>query len=222
MPSSPAPICASTTPDLGWARRVLHQQLDTLSRLTAIAWRLIAPSSPASGPLSAATVFAGARNLEKALRLQVRATWALRLIDALRTRLRSELQAVENGRTPSLTGSLAADPAPSMTRNEARHPTDRTDRPEKPERPECGERPERERFGFERRASDRELAEVLKRPTAEIIALICRELGLPEDWPRLAEEACAREAGDDQRAEAPCPLAPRLPPDLPRTRAAPS
>jgi hypothetical protein len=34
---------------------------------------------------------------------------------------------------------------------------------------------------------------VLDRPLSELIALICRDLGLAPDWPRLAEEAWAQE-----------------------------
>jgi hypothetical protein len=35
--------------------------------------------------------------------------------------------------------------------------------------------------------------DILERPIGEIVALICRDLGLEPDWPRLAEQAWARE-----------------------------
>jgi len=180
-----------TASDLGRARRVLRQQLDALSRLAAAAWRLIDPAPPAE---SAATIWAGVRNLEKALRLQTRVTWALRLIAALRAKLVSDLRTVENGQLPaSLVEaiSFAAESEPAETLNKAERP----ERPE-PERPERERLRECERFSFQGRAADSKFAAILKRPTEEIIALICRELGLPADWPSLAKEAWAREGAN--------------------------
>jgi hypothetical protein len=57
---------------------------------------------------------------------------------------------------------------------------------------------------------------VLSRPVSELIAAICKDLGLDPDWPKLAEEAWAREemAGESlgwPLAELACPSAkPRL------------
>ncbi len=171
----------------GWARRVLRQQLDALARLTAIAWRLIEPPPPAADP--APTLWARLSNLEKTLRLRERVFWAQRLIEALQAKLTAELEALDNGQaTASMAETVGVEAEPNS-------------KPEA-ERPEPRENlRDRERFGFERRGSDKALAEILKRPTAEVIALICRELGLPADWPRLAEEAWAREEADDDWAE---------------------
>jgi hypothetical protein len=206
-----------TTPGLGWARRVLRQQLDALSRLKAAARRLLEPAAPAAGSVSAATLLAAARNIGRALSLQGRAMWALRLIDALRARLTAELDAVENGQAPAPPVEARSFAAESESRSsadsEARDPAERGER---------GDRPERERFGFGRSPLSDDLAKILKRPTAEIIALICRELGLPADWPRLAEEAWAREAAEGDEAEPPCPPAPRSSPDPFGITAAPS
>jgi len=188
MPSHPDPAHATNLSGLGWARRVLRQQLDALSRLAAVARRLIDPVAPAAQSASDPFGMAAIRGLEKTLRLHVRVTWAQRLIAALRAKLLADLQAVDNGQAPSFpveAGSVDPDPERPAA-NEAPSLTD------KKERPERGDRPDRER-GFGGPGSDKELAEILKRPTVEIIALICRELGLPEDWPRLAEEAWARE-----------------------------
>jgi hypothetical protein len=165
--------------------------------------------------VTAATFFTGVRNFEKAMRLRGRVDWALRLIEALRARLSADLQAVDSGGAPSVpveASSVADDPDPASA-NEAAALTDR------PERGERRERPDRDHFGFGPRGSDKALAEILKRPTDEIIALICRELGLPEDWPRLAEDAWARETADDDGAE---PPAPSPSPRMPRIFAAPS
>jgi len=191
MPSHPATACAETAPDFGWARRVLRQQLDALSRLTAIAWSLIEPAAPAAAD-PAPTMWSGLRNLEKSLRLHERVVWAQRLINALRARLTAELQALDEGKvpTPPVEARSVAAEAGRSTANEK---LDLTDQADPAERPDPRERPERERFGFERRGSDKALARILKRPAVEIIALICRELGLPEDWPRQVEEAWARE-----------------------------
>jgi len=45
----------------------------------------------------------------------------------------------------------------------------------------------------ERLDDDDIYGEVLNRPIGELVALICRDLGLQPDWARLAEEAWARE-----------------------------
>jgi len=192
MSSHPAPPRAATAPGFGWAQRVLRQQLDALSRLTAIAWRLLTPA-PTTEPRPH-TAWAGVRELEKAVRLQIRVDWALRLIEALRARLHAELEAVDNGQAPGppvAAPNLAAEADPAETLN----PKVGADRPERERLYDY------ERFGFQGRAADKKLAEILKRPTAEIIALICRELGLSDDWPRLAEEAWAREQADDDWSE---------------------
>jgi hypothetical protein len=51
--------------------------------------------------------------------------------------------------------------------------------------------------------------EVLDRPVGELVALVCRDLGLDPDWTRLGEEAWAREeaaSGDPRSPFAPLPL----------------
>jgi hypothetical protein len=184
---------------------LVRQQLVVLARLAAAAWRLTDPAESAS---------AGLRGLEKALRRQVRVNWAVRLIDALRARLAAELEALDKGQLPAALAearSVAADSEPPKT------PKEKAERSERRERERLVDR---ERFGFENR--DRELAEILKRPTAEIIALICRELGLSEDWPRLAEDAWARDEVDDGWAEPERTPRSDAPPDLSVSVAAPS
>jgi hypothetical protein len=221
MPSLTAAPCPDNASGLGWVRRVLRQQLDALSRLKAIAWRLMEPPAPASEPAEAeaftvAAFLARIGKVEKAARLQARGAWALRLINALRVRLLADLEAVENGQLPNLpdeAGGLDRDPEHSAA-------NDTPSLADKKERAERGDRPDRDRFGFEGRGSDRKLAEILKRPTAEIIALICVELGLPADWPRVAEEDWAREPGFAGGAER--PPAPRPSPSPRRIRTAPS
>ncbi len=202
----------------GWARRALRQQLDALSRLTAIAWGLVKPATPPTPPAESSDLgpfFIALRGFEKAARLQVRVDWALRLIDALRGRLHAELEAIDKGQTPALpvaAPSLAAEAAPAEDLNPS----------ERPERPERERLRDYERFSFQGRAADNKLAEILKRPTVEIIALICRELGLPEDWPRLAEEAWADEAPNEDWAEPTSEPEMGASPSPPRIPAAPS
>jgi hypothetical protein len=188
---------------------VLRQQLDALSRLTAVAWRLLTPA-PTTEPRPR-TAWAGVRDLEKAVRLQIRVQWVLRLIEALRARLTTELEALNTGQAPAPSAAapnLAAESDPAETLNPK-------------ERPERERLRDYERFSFQGRAADNRLAAILKRPTAEIIALICRELGLPDDWPRLAEEAWAREEADgalvlrqaqDDSLRSECPLQRAAPP----------
>ncbi len=212
-----------TASGLGWARRVLRQQLDALSRLAAIARRLVEPPAPAdeaveapAEPFNFAAFLARIGRVEKAARLRVRVDWALRLINGLHARLLGELEAVENGHLPSPPDEAGEpDPAHSAA-------NDTASLADKKERAERGDRPDRDRFGFEPRGSDKKFAEILKRPTAEIIALICRELGLPADWPSLAEEDWAQETANDDWAEPPGEPELDTTPAPPRARAAPS
>jgi hypothetical protein len=221
MTSRPDPDCAAAPPALGWTRRVLRQQLDALSRLADVALRLLETALPVTTPVedsSALDAFwTRIRGVEKALRLQQRVVWAQRLIDALCAKLTAELEALDKGQAPASLAAvspLSDKAAPDPT--ETAEPTDRPDPRERPER----ERPER--FGFESRGSDRALAKILERPTAEIIALICRELGLPEDWPRLAEDGWADEAARGDWAGRSSAPEPRSSPDPLRICAAPS
>jgi hypothetical protein len=48
------------------------------------------------------------------------------------------------------------------------------------------------REAFERLEQDELYGDILSRPVSEIIALICKDMGLEPDWPRLAEEAWAK------------------------------
>jgi hypothetical protein len=203
-----------TASGLGWARRVLCQQLDALSRLTAIAWRLLEPPTPPADSSDPATFFAALRGFEKAVRRQVRVDWVLRLIGALRDKLRAELEAIDNGQAPA-PPVAAANPAAEGEPGETLNPKEGSDRPERENLHDY------ERFTFQGRAAEKKLAEILKRPTAEIIALICRELGLPDDWPRVAEEEWAREEAEDWGEP---PGASELEASIkpPRMRAAPS
>jgi hypothetical protein len=45
----------------------------------------------------------------------------------------------------------------------------------------------------ERLDRDDVYGDLLARPVSELVALICRDLGLDPDWPVLADEAWARE-----------------------------
>ncbi len=155
--------------------------------------------------------------MEKTLRLQQRVVWAQRLIDALSAKLTAELEALDKGRAPA--SLAAAEPLTDNAGSDLTETAELTDRPDPRERPER-ERPER--FGFERRGSDRALAKILKRPTAEIIALICRELGLPEDWPRLVEDDWARETAHEDWPGLSSAPEPHSSPNPLRIRAAPS
>jgi chorismate mutase len=55
----------------------------------------------------------------------------------------------------------------------------------------------------ERLEHDDIYGDLMARPVSEIIALVCRDLGLAPDWSRLAEEAWAQEEIDSGVAAAP-------------------
>jgi hypothetical protein len=57
----------------------------------------------------------------------------------------------------------------------------------------------------ERLDDDDIYGDVIARPVGELVALICRDLGLEPDWARLAEEAWARE--EIERGDARSPFA---------------
>ena len=62
----------------------------------------------------------------------------------------------------------------------------------------------------ERLDDDDIYGEVLNRPIGELVALICRDLGLRPDWARLAEEAWAREEIESGAAGSPFARPPPL------------
>ncbi len=172
------------------------------------------PPAPPADPLTVDSFLARIRIMEKAARLKARADWALRLINALRCRLFTELEALDSGEAPAPpveARSFAAEADPAETVN----PKEGSGRREREILKDY------DRFGFEPRGSDKKLAEILKLPTAEIIAVICRELGLPADWPRVAEEAGARETADEDWRQPPREQGRDTSPNSPQT-AAPS
>lgn len=61
----------------------------------------------------------------------------------------------------------------------------------------------------ERLDDDGLIGDVLSRPTSEIVARICKDLGLDPDWTRLAEEAWAQEEIESGTAGSPLLAMPR-------------
>lgn len=168
----------------GWAQRMLRRQLDTLSRLASVALRLAGTATRQASGGSGGIVA-----LERALRVHERVAWALRLIGVLRAKLTGDLQSLERGEAPHLIteGEPLDDGAAESARESELPESLNAERAERAE--SLREAPERDDFDrLLRRTGDGEFTDILKRPTDEIIALICRELGLPPDWLDLAED----------------------------------
>jgi hypothetical protein len=117
----------------------------------------------------------------------------VRLTIMLQSKLVGELQASEEG---------AARKAAALARQEARSDPEYVHKArvegivERVAKAECGDdEDEIDRLVAEaaERLDDGDIyGEVLSRPIGELVALICRDLGLEPDWARLAEEAWAQ------------------------------
>jgi len=177
---------APPTSRLDQARRMLRAHLATLAHLATVAVGLVSAVGRSgfkaacadAGPMAAIGVF------EKALHRHAKVSWALRLIAALRAKLTSDLQRIEQGE--SLDIVLAAerpdDADPTEAGPKVKAETDPAPQAERPEnlRPER-ERRETESFGrLLGRGADDEFAEILKRPIEAVIALIREALGVDE------------------------------------------
>lgn len=180
------------------AGQVLRGQLDAVVRLGVLALRMIEEvarvAQGAGGQVrSFADPVAGAVSIDRAARRYARIAWALRLIDALRSKLLGDLGRVERGervgveRRPAPAPQDLADKiAAQMARLEAEVEADRQGRRERPET----ERGDCEIFGrylapyLSGRSGSDEFSEILKKPTEEILAMIREALGVSEDAER--------------------------------------
>ncbi len=131
-----------------------------------------------------------------------RVSRAMRMSALLQSRLIADLQAL--AQSPARLAALAeaaqrGDPA-------YRHKARVEGVVERVAKATCGDDEDRlERLmveAGERLDDDDIYGEVLTRPVGELVALICRDLGLDPDWTRLAQEAWAKEeiAGGDPRS----------------------
>ena len=185
-PSSDAPTCGA----LALARPLIERQLQVLGELAEVGLEVARAIARQANGTSAETVVQGDLALAYA-----RVSRAVRLTIALQSKLIEDLQALER------------DTAMQSLRAEAdvEHAQWSVDHNHKA-RIECvvrrvikAEHADEETYGEmigetgERLDDDTLYRDVLTRPISEVVALICRDLGLSPDWPRLAQEAWAQE-----------------------------
>lgn len=134
-----------------------------------------------------------------------RASRAVRLTVALQAKLIKDLQALDEAAARQRRGEQAEAERARLSRETARK--ERVERiVERVIRAELGEADEAERLAeaaWERLDHDDIYGDLSARPVGEIIACVCRDLGLSPDWGRLAEEAWAREEIDAGAAGSP-------------------
>jgi hypothetical protein len=190
-PTQPvAPASAADASD--WARALLERQLWILGQLAEggleIA-RAIEREATGSGsdetapnPVAAHIPMAYAR-VARAVRMTI----------LLQSRLIGELQNVEiKAAAESLARSPRAIDRPRLEREQKARIGRIVGRIVWADREDAAESDRQERLAVELLDQDELYGDVLSRPVSEIIAHICRDLGLAPDWPQLAEEAWAQ------------------------------
>lgn len=204
------------------ARRLLRGQLEALAGLAAVALRLI-ERGPAQIAFDPRRPLSGVVALERAVNTHARVSWALRLLWALRAKLLGDLARVERGE--GVDEVLAAQDRPPVAAQAEAEADPESD----PETEAAAER--REAFGLERegleresfgrylsgRSGEAEFADILKRPTQEVIALIREALGVSgaSDEAAVSEPAGRRGQGLPARRDPGPALRPAAPaPDL--------
>lgn len=134
-----------------------------------------------------------------------RASRAVRLTVALQAKLIKDLQALDEAAARQRRGEQAEAERARLSRETARK--ERVERiVERVIRAELGDADEADRLAeaaWERLDHDDIYGDLSARPVGEIIACVCRDLGLSPDWGRLAEEAWAREEIDGAAAGSP-------------------
>jgi hypothetical protein len=179
--ATPGDVSASA--DADGARALIQRQLARLERLSEIAMEMAeavgrqararAQGEPGDEPAGPAEA-----DLGEAVRVFDRVARAVRLTVALQSRLVEALQALDQDRkrqarerrveVKRIVGRVIdeAYDRQGVTWRSTRHVHERLDRDD--------------------------IYDLLDRPVSEVIALICNDLNLSPDWPRLAREAWAR------------------------------
>ncbi|CAN7241240.1 hypothetical protein LJR219_000959 [Phenylobacterium sp. LjRoot219] len=146
------------------------------------------PATPAPGPVVQGDVALA----------YARASRAVRLTVALQARLIKDLQALDEAAVRLRRGEQVEAERERQTLETARKA--RVERiVERVIRAELSDEDEVDRLAeaaWERLDHDEIYGDLLAQPVGEIIARVCRDLGLSPDWSRLAEEAWAREEID--------------------------
>jgi hypothetical protein len=197
-PSTPPPPAADD------ARRLIAEQLQMLKRVAQVGLELsLEIERQAKGEGADGQPPAPLGDLALAYS---RTTRALRLTVMLQSRLTKDLEGIDS------LAEIRARSAAALEETRRRDPVyvhkDRVERiVERVARDACGEDEDAlERLMVEAcdRLDDEDLyGEVLDRPVGELVALVCRDLGLDPDWTRLAEEAWARAEIDSAAAGSP-------------------
>jgi hypothetical protein len=124
-----------------------------------------------------------------------RAARAVRLTVALQAKLVKDLQALDEGlarkrRGDQVNASRALEASQAARKARVERIVERVIQAETFDEGEVDRLTE---AAYERLDHDEIYGDLLARPVSEILALICRDLGLSPDWSRLAEEAWAQE-----------------------------
>ena len=179
QPSDPAE--ASSADGASWSRATLDQQLALLGKLAEHGLRMSAALA------ASAETSAKDRPAELALAYS-RVSRAVRMSIALQSKLIADFEAFrkEAARADSLAAAAAKTP----------HPSRRSDAYRIVGRVICAEAEDQETVDRQCREAQERLGDPtlcdLSRPFSEIVADICRDLGLDPDWDALSEEAWAR------------------------------
>ncbi|MDB5460338.1 MAG: hypothetical protein JWO72_2079 [Caulobacteraceae bacterium] len=191
-----------------WARPLIERQLALLGRLAeagleiavAIERQATGMATPARSDANPAPVVRGDIALAYG-----RVARAVRMTLALQSKLIKDLQALEEGAARALVAAEAEQDNARLDLEDARKA--RVERiVARVIQAELDDEDAVERLADEasERLDDEDLyGDVLARPFSEIVADICRDLGLDPDWSRLAQEPWARAEIDSGQAGAP-------------------
>ena len=200
-PSDFAPTTPPADPAV-WAQEVLRRQVVLLEQLAeeglrlgqAIARQITEPDSSSDAPVKAETIAMAFSRVARAVRMTALLQTRL-LKDMDEARARAAFDRIREGSMPPLEDAAAEEARRSepayvhkarveaiverVAKAHAKEDDDKIDRIVR----EAGERLDDEDI----------YGDVLTRPVGELVAMICRDLGLDPDWTRLAEEAWAHE-----------------------------
>jgi hypothetical protein len=199
---SPAPKGAE-----GRARALIERQLEGLGRLAEAGLTIAQAVERQVMAAEAAPGDAVQMSLGEAALAYGRVSRAVRLTIALQSRLVTDLQALDEAADRRRAGQQAQAGRERQAREEAQK--DRVDRiVERLIRAEVSDEAEVDRLAetaCERLEHDDIYGDILARPVREIVALVCRDLGLAPDWDGLSQEAWAQDEIDGGAAASPRP-----------------
>ena len=187
-PQTGAPPCADDADD--WARALLERQLWMLGRLAEVGLEIAQAIERQATSDEARAVVSGDIPLAYA-----RVARAVRLTLMLQSKVICELQSLERREAhEARCAQINADVARPRLERARKTRIQRIVGRVAWAQGEDGDGIERVmREAGEQLEQDDVYGDVLSRPVSELVALICRQLGLEPDWPQLAEEAWAQD-----------------------------